>query len=78
VPRDEATTMTRKDYIKAAEIIKNKRLASRDSNRIIGDHQRLYEENVATEMEETFIQFFQSDNPKFNKGRFSAACDLNE
>lgn len=68
--------MTRKEYVKAAEIIKNKRLSSRDSNRVIGDYQRLYEENVATEMEETFIKFFSNDNPKFNKARFLEACKL--
>jgi hypothetical protein len=66
--------MHRKDYIKAAELIKAKRVEARGTTHPKDGSQRVYEENVATEMEETFIQFFSNDNPRFDKKRFSQAC----
>ena len=48
--------MTRKDYERAAEII---RIEGEGSQELIG----------------TFVQFFQGDNPRFDKERFKAACE---
>lgn len=67
--------MTRKDYIKAAKLVHDKRVHARDTTfPVFGGKQRLYEENVATELEEAFIEFFREDNPRFDEKKFSEAC----
>lgn len=66
--------MTRKDYIRAAAIVKNKRTEARDFSRVIGGGQRQHEENVAIELENAFVELFQGDNPRFNRNKFLDAC----
>jgi hypothetical protein len=65
--------MTKRDYIKAAKIVCMKRSEARSVSRAISNKQRLYEENVASELEEVFIQFFADDNPRFDRKRFADA-----
>ena len=67
--------MTKKDYIKAAKIVYTKRSEARSVSRACGAGQRLYEENVATELECAFIQFFEDDNPRFDRRRFLDASE---
>ena len=67
--------MTMKIYIIGGEIVKRLRTVAKDSARVIGGSQRLYEENVAVELENAFVELFQGDNPRFNKQRFLAACN---
>lgn len=66
--------ITKKIYIKAASIVKKQRDEARDTSRVIGASSRLYEENVAVELENAFIELFQGDNPRFNKDKFLDAC----
>ena len=66
--------ITKKTYIKAAKIVNEKRNEARSTYRVIGATQRLYEENVAIELENAFIELFQGDNPRFDKKKFLAAC----
>lgn len=66
--------MTKKDYIKAAKMVKEMRVEARATSRVIGAKQRLYEENVSTEVEDAFAKFFRNDNPRFDEKRFRQAC----
>lgn len=66
--------ITKKTYIKAAKIVNEKRNEARSTYRVIGAAQRLYEENVAIELENAFIELFRGDNPRFDKKKFLAAC----
>lgn len=66
--------ITKKTYIKAAKIVNEKRNEARSTYRVIGATQRLYEENVAIELENAFIELFRGDNPRFDKKKFLAAC----
>ena len=68
--------MTKKDYIKSATIVKNKLTEAKSTYHPKSGSQRLYEENVAVELEEAFIELFRGDNPRFNKERFLNACDV--
>ena len=56
--------MTRKDYVKTAEILKDV------SNEI---HPEVYQDLV-----EQFAQFFKLDNERFDFVRFEEACGLDE
>ena len=56
--------MTRKDYVKTAEIIKG------FSDEI---HPQVFEDLV-----EEFSQFFKSDNDRFDFARFEKACGVDE
>jgi hypothetical protein len=58
----EAVTMTKKNYLKAAKIVK-------DSYQQIPAVQ-------AKSVEEAFVRFFQDDNPRFDQVRFIYACQL--
>lgn len=69
--------MTKKDYIKAAKIVKEIRSEAADTRRVIGASQRLYQENVSFEVEDAFVLFFQNDNPLFDERRFRQACQVN-
>lgn len=51
--------MTKKNYVKAAELIKKR---TRNSKK-----QR-------STMVETFVEFFKNDNPRFDEERFIFAC----
>ena len=51
--------MTKKDYIRAAEIIRGTMISEPEHARLV----RL------------FGDFFRADNPKFDRERFAAACD---
>lgn len=51
--------MTKKDYILAAEIIREARMG----------------ESERAELVRRFAEFFRRDNPRFDFGRFEAACD---
>jgi hypothetical protein len=53
--------MTRKDYIKAAELIKTE---------FSGEAPQEKERTIAV-----FVQFFRQDNPRFNEDRFRSACE---
>lgn len=66
--------MHRKDYVKAAGIVKKQRNEARSTSRVIGPKQRLYEESVAIELENAFVELFQGDNPRFDKNKFLDAC----
>lgn len=56
--------MTKKDYIKAAEIVSESKW---DSKVKPAERQRLAD---------AFVRLFQGDNPRFNKERFLTACNL--
>jgi hypothetical protein len=56
--------MTRKDYVKTAEILKG------FSDEI---HPNVFEDLV-----EEFAQYFMSDNDRFDKARFEKACGVDE
>ena len=56
--------MTRKDYVKTAEILKG---FSEDI------HPQVFEDLV-----EEFCQFFKSDNDRFDFARFEKACGIDE
>jgi len=66
--------MTKKDYIKAAKMVKQMRMDAHSTSRSIGPKQRLYEENVSVEMEDSFVKLFQDNNPRFDEKRFRQAC----
>lgn len=66
--------ITRKIYIKAAKIVSDKRIEAKSTYHPKNGSQRLYEENVAVELENAFIELFQGDNPRFNKNKFLDAC----
>jgi hypothetical protein len=66
--------MTKKDYIKAAKMVKEMRVSAHSTSRSIGPKQRLYEENVSVEMEDSFVKLFRDDNPRFDENRFRQAC----
>lgn len=70
--------MHRKDYIKAAKIVKDMRDRANDPNRILGSTQKLYELTAATEASYAFIEFFKGDNPRFDEVKFLAACNPKE
>ena len=53
--------MTRKDYIRAAEIV-------RETGRRIGM-------NAADYQRAAFLEFFKGDNPAFDRERFNEACE---
>lgn len=56
--------MTRKDYIKTAEILKG----------FVDEiHPQVFEDIV-----EEFAQFFLSDNDRFDKAKFEKACGVDE
>lgn len=52
--------MTKKDYNKAAEIVRQ------DSNKNGDIFSKL--------MEDSFVKFFRNDNPRFDETRFRQAC----
>ncbi len=52
--------MTKKDYVKAAEIVKQ------DS----AQHGDIFSKL----MEESFVKLFKQDNPRFDEKRFREAC----
>lgn len=52
--------MTKKEYSKAAEMVRKDRLN--------------YGEAVGQLIMETFVSFFQNDNPRFDENRFRQAC----
>lgn len=54
--------MTKKDYIKAAQLVS-------DSGNDMSPNEQKRLANV-------FVRFFQNDNPRFDRGRFLAACNL--
>jgi hypothetical protein len=56
--------MTKKDYIKAAEIVSESKWDSKVKS---AERQRLAD---------AFVRLFQGDNPRFNKERFLTACNL--
>ena len=56
--------MTRKDYVKTAEILK-------------GFSEEIHP-NVFEDLVEEFAQFFMSDNDRFDKARFEKACGIDE
>lgn len=71
--------MTRKDYTRAAALvnehwhamaltrnIKNGKLSEAQSREVM--------KLVALQLEDTFIQFFEGDNPRFDETRFREAC----
>jgi hypothetical protein len=66
--------ITKKTYIKAAKMVHDKRIEARSTYNPKDGGQRVYEENVATELEDAFIELFRGDNPRFDEDRFSAAC----
>jgi hypothetical protein len=54
-------SMTKKNYIQAAELIRKKFYKPRDRHH--------------TAMVETFADFFREDNPRFDEERFRFACN---
>ena len=57
--------MTRKDYIKIANIIKDNKLYTNNSTRKILKHDNLVND---------FVIMFKKDNERFDKERFIKAC----
>ena len=53
--------MHRKDYLRAVESIKSANWVRNDTERTL--------------LIDTFVEFFQGDNPKFNPDRFRKACE---
>lgn len=70
--------MTKKDYIKAAQIVSEMCKDARSTSRVIGPKQRLYEENVSVFVAEAFVKLFKGDNPRFSEDRFLEACQLGD
>ena len=64
---------TRKDFERAAEIVKDFYLSAdpvgRDDN-----GQYVVDARVAVAVESAFVSFFRGDNPQFDKEKFLAAC----
>jgi hypothetical protein len=56
--------MTRKDYVQVSNILKS------FSGEI---HHQVFEDMV-----EEFVQFFESDNERFDRARFEKACGVDE
>ena len=54
--------MTKKDYIKAVEMVRKDRLT--------------HGEAIGQLTMETFVSFFQNDNPRFDENRFRKACKV--
>ena len=54
--------MTKKDYIKAAELV-------RQDRKSLG-------EAIGQLTMETFVKFFHNDNPRFDEDRFRQACKV--
>ena len=54
--------MTRKDYVRAAEIVR--------------EVQRNGTKSQASAVRQAFSSFFRGDNPRFDADRFLAACEL--
>lgn len=54
--------MSKKDYLRAVSVIQSTNTTETEFQLLI----------------ETFIDFFQGDNTKFNSHRFREACELNE
>ncbi len=67
--------ITKKYYIKAANIVKDMARAAKDTSRVIGPNQRHYELMAATEASYAFVKLFEGDNPSFNKDKFLNACN---
>lgn len=57
--------MTKKDYEKAAKIVRRFRVNTPD---------HWIEPLISSSMEDGFIELFKNDNPRFDEKRFCAAC----
>lgn len=53
--------MTKKDFERAAKLIAQRR-------------ESLALPKLVTKLEEVFVEFFEGDNPRFDRERFLAAC----
>lgn len=63
---------TRKDYVKAAEIVG--KFWSDYYNAPSGSEEQLRKEMKARSIELAFVAFFSGDNPRFNESKFCVAC----
>jgi hypothetical protein len=56
--------MTKRNFISAAQLVASGRFSGK------------YSAKVAKGLEDTFVEFFRNDNPRFNEDRFRAACNV--
>jgi hypothetical protein len=61
--------MTKKDYKRAANLVAWMR---KDERRTVDMSRGI---PVSITLEQTFIEFFRGDNPRFNEDRFQEACE---
>jgi len=69
--------MTKKDYDKAAKIVQDLYLtAYQPRNQVSTDEdgEPVYDCHLPIAVENAFIQFFQNNNPRFDRDRFVKAC----
>lgn len=67
--------MTKKDYIRAAQLLQKKHKEVIDASNFLeaaGMDSRL--EAVVDKVVDIFVEFFQADNPRFDEARFRDAC----
>jgi hypothetical protein len=62
--------MTKKDYKKAADIVRNLRQLSHKSSLVDTNHH-----DASWMTQEAFVSFFRDDNPRFDVERFREACN---
>lgn len=67
--------MTRKDYVRAAEIVRSLRKVAR---RVGNDNSgaSIYDMRQAQAVEDAFVSLFRGDNPAFSEDRFRSACEV--
>ena len=59
--------MTKRDYEKAAEIVRNSPIAHDTDKEIY---------SPAIYIMQAFVELFSNDNPRFDAARFKKACEL--
>ena len=62
--------MTKKDYIRAAEIVRNVRVMAYEFDSDADDV------DPSAFVEDAFVTFFTHDNPRFDETRFREACKV--
>jgi hypothetical protein len=62
--RQRDRTMSRKDYIKAADQIRTQRLGATT----------LKQRQIIDALQQSLADLFRADNPRFDRTRFDAAC----
>lgn len=67
--------MHKKDYVKAANIVREMRKEALKAGEQHGDTERFYREKFSTAVTNAFVKLFDGDNPRFDKEKFISACN---